>query len=116
MRGIVHAPVRRAVGSMMVAVVAAASLLSSAAAAPQWRWPDATRIVAFEDFAASHPGGKVLSRETGYMRQYGRNPYRGYDAIDNSPFLYSDPTDPRLPAMERVLAVTLRDRHRLYPF
>ena len=75
-----------------------------------------TRIVAFEDFSASHPDGKVLSTETGNYRDYGRNPYSGYDDIDNSPFLLSEPTDPRLPAMERVLAVSSAGGHRLYPF
>ncbi len=75
-----------------------------------------TRIVAFEDFSAAHPKGLVLSRQTGFFRDYGRNPYAGYDRIGNSPFLLDEPTDPRLPAMERVLAVTRDGRNRLYPF
>ncbi|MDH3713815.1 MAG: DUF3179 domain-containing protein [Gammaproteobacteria bacterium] len=75
-----------------------------------------TRIVAFEDFGSNHPDGKVLSTETGYYRDYGRNPYSGYDSINNSPFLLSDPVDPRLPPMERVLAVSNAGGHRLYPF
>ncbi len=75
-----------------------------------------SEIVAFEDFAAAYPGGKVLSRETGYSRPYGRNPYRGYDRIDQSPFLFSDPIDPRLPPMERVLSVAAGGKQRIYPF
>jgi hypothetical protein len=75
-----------------------------------------SEIVAFEDFAAAYPGGKVLSRETGYARPYGRNPYRGYDRIDQSPFLFSDPVDQRLPPMERVLSVAAGGKHRIYPF
>ncbi len=74
------------------------------------------QIVAFEEFRDGHPDGEVLSRETGHARAYGRNPYRGYDAIDNSPFLLDDPVDPRLPAMERVLSVSLGGVDRLYPF
>ncbi len=74
------------------------------------------QIVAFEEFRDGYPDGEVLSRETGHARAYGRNPYRGYDAIDNSPFLLDDPADPRLPAMERVLSVSLAGTHRLYPF
>ena len=74
------------------------------------------QIVAFEAFRDAHPEGVVLSRETGYRRAYGDNPYRGYDAIDNSPFLLDDPVDPRLPAMERVLGVSVGDVDRLYPF
>ncbi len=75
-----------------------------------------SEIVAFEDFAAAYPGGKVLSRETGHSRPYGRNPYRGYDRIDQSPFLFSDPVDKRLPPMERVLSVAAGGEQRIYPF
>ncbi len=74
------------------------------------------QIVAFETFRDGHPDGTVLSRETGHARAYGSNPYRGYDAIDNSPFLLDDPVDPRLPAMARVLAVSQDGIDRLYPF
>jgi hypothetical protein len=72
-------------------------------------------IVAFQDYAAAQPGGEVLSRETGFQRPYGRNPYAGYDRIDQSPFLFTGKRDPRLPPMERVLSVTVGGRHRLYP-
>ncbi len=75
-----------------------------------------SQITSFEQFANAYPQGEVLSRDTGYRRNYGDNPYRGYDSIDNIPFLLSDPADPRLPAMERVLNITVNDRYRLYPF
>ncbi|MFT5446769.1 MAG: hypothetical protein ACI9DC_001944 [Gammaproteobacteria bacterium] len=74
------------------------------------------QIVAFEDFRKDHPQGKVLSRETGHRRAYGQNPYGGYDDIDQHPFLFSDPVDPRLPAMERVLNISIDGTHHLYPF
>lgn len=73
-------------------------------------------IVAFEDFKSAYPAGEVLSRETGYLRSYGNNPYRGYDSISDQPFLFRDPVDPRLPPMERVLNITVGDTHKLYPF
>ena len=73
-------------------------------------------IVSFEQFSASYPDAMVLSRETGYRRNYGANPYRGYDDINNIPFLLKDPADPRLPAMERVINVSVGGLHRLYPF
>ena len=73
-------------------------------------------IAAFGDFRKAYPGGRVLSRETGFMRPYGRNPYRGYDRIGDTPFLFSDPVDPRLPAMERVLGVQSDGVVRVYPF
>ncbi len=74
-----------------------------------------SEIVAFADFSAAHPAGLVLSRETGYARPYGRNPYVGYDDIRQSPFLLSQAPDGRLPPMERVLSVTAGGKHRLYP-
>jgi len=73
-------------------------------------------IVAFEDFRETYPEGEVLSRRTGYNRPYGQNPYRGYDRIDSSPFMFDGETDPRLPPMERVLAVRVGDQSRIYPF
>ena len=74
-----------------------------------------SEIVAFEDFEAAHPDGRVLSRDTGFSRPYGRNPYAGYDRIDQSPFLFRGKRDGRLPPMERVLSVSAAGKHRLYP-
>ncbi len=73
-------------------------------------------IVAYEDFRRAYPGAPVLSRNTGHHRPYGSNPYRGYDSIEDRPFLFFDPVDERLPPMERVLNVTVGDHHKLYPF
>jgi len=72
-------------------------------------------IASFIDFRAAYPEGLVLSRETGYSRPYGRNPYRGYDRAGDHPFLFHDPVDPRLPAMERVLGVARDGKVRIYP-
>lgn len=76
----------------------------------------ASQIVSFAEFRAAHPNGQVLSRSTGFPRPYGRNPYRGYDRIDQSPFLLSSAPDSRLPPMERVLAVRAGGAQRIYPF
>jgi len=75
-----------------------------------------SQIVSFEEFAGTFPNGRVLTRNTGFYRPYGRNPYLGYDNIDRSPFLFGDPVDKRLPPMERVISVTIGKRHRIYPF
>ena len=75
-----------------------------------------TQIVSYEEFRSAYPQGEVLSRDTGFRRKYGTNPYRGYDNINNIPFLLSDPADPRLPAMERVVNVSVGTNHRVYPF
>ena len=64
-------------------------------------------IVSFADFKRAHPDGKVLSRDTGFERQYGRNPYAGYDTYDGNPFLFTGDLDGRLLPVERVIAVTV---------
>jgi Protein of unknown function (DUF3179) len=51
------------------------------------------------------PDAAVLSKETGFTRDYGRNPYVGYDNIDTNPFLFDGDLDGRLEAQTRVLAV-----------
>jgi hypothetical protein len=50
-----------------------------------------------------------LSQDTGFNRRYGVNPYTNYDANGGTPFLFDGEIDERLPAMERVVAVTLTD-------
>ncbi len=75
-----------------------------------------SRIVSFADFAAAFPEGRVVNRDTGHTRPYGNNPYRGYDDIDQTPFLFSGTPDPRLPPMERVMHIEIDDAARLYPF
>jgi hypothetical protein len=73
-----------------------------------------SHIVSFENFQRSYPNGEVLSRETGVRRDYGRNPYPGYDDINSSPFLFRGETDKRLPPMERVLALQQQDKTLLF--
>ena len=73
-------------------------------------------IVSFADFKSAYPTGAVLSRETGYARSYGSNPYVGYDDVNSSPFLFSGQADPRLRPMERVVTVSLNGEDAAYPF
>jgi hypothetical protein len=74
-------------------------------------------IVGWADFMGTHPDGKVLSRDTGFNRDYGRNPYTGYDDVDRSPFLYVGPQTPgQLPPMARVLTVDLNGEAVAYPY
>ncbi len=73
------------------------------------------QIIAFEQFAQAYPDGTVLSRETGHIRDYGRNPSAGYDTIDERPFLYRGPRDKRLPPMEKVIAFSLGGVDMAYP-
>lgn len=74
-------------------------------------------IVSWQDFKSSHPQGKVLSRETGYGRNYGRNPYIGYDDVNNPPFLYQGPVTPdQLPPVARVLTIDVNGEAVAYPY
>ncbi len=74
-------------------------------------------IIAWEDFADQFPDGQVLSQDTGFSRSYGRNPYFGYDDINNSPFLYDGPRTPnQLPPIARVLTIDLNGDAVAYPY
>jgi len=74
-------------------------------------------IIAWETYQAAYPDGLVLSRETGFDRDYGRNPYTGYDDVDRPPFLYFGPTTPdALPPVARVLTVDLNGEAAAYPY
>jgi hypothetical protein len=79
--------------------------------------PYPAQTLRWADFEEAYPEGRVLSRETGYDRPYGRNPYQGYD---QSPgpirSFFTREADRRLPAMERVAAVQVGDQSVAYPF
>lgn len=74
------------------------------------------QIISFEQFASDYSQGRVLSRETGFQRAYGRNPYVGYDDITQKPFLFRHKLDDRLPPMERVITLSLNQIDRAYPY
>ena len=73
-------------------------------------------MVSWSDFKAAYPDGKVLSRETGFQRSYGLNPYAGYDRADQRPFLYDGELDGRLLPKERIVAVTFEGADLAFPF
>ena len=56
------------------------------------------------------------ARNTGFSRDYGRNPYSGYDRADIPPFLFAGDLDGRLLPKERVVAVTIDDGDAAFPF
>src|SRR5260370_3045288 len=79
--------------------------------------PRPAAIIAWATFKTAHSDGHVLSRDTGYERPYGQNPYQGYDNVNQSPFLYSGPPTPGvLRPMARVLIVNLGGEAVAYPF
>ena len=74
------------------------------------------QIVSWGDFKSAYPDADVLSRDTGYQRSYGRNPYAGYDRADQSPFLFKGRPDDRLLPMERVVALELDGQRLAFPY
>jgi hypothetical protein len=75
-----------------------------------------SQMLGWADFKRLHPGGDVLSRDTGVERDYGRNPYQSYDQPDSAPFLFEGDADDRLPPKERVVAVFSGDETVVVPF
>jgi hypothetical protein len=61
--------------------------------------------VSWADWREANPDGVVLSQETGHRRNYGRNPYPGYDDVSTNPFLFEGKIDGRLAAKTRVVGI-----------
>ncbi len=73
-------------------------------------------IISYQSFKDAYSDGDVLSRDTGFSRDYGSNPYGGYDTVDRPPFLYDGELDGRLQPKERVAAVTVNETDVAFPF
>lgn len=68
--------------------------------------PIPVQLVAFADVVAADPDVLVLTSETGFERDYGRNPYRSYDSSsDPSLGLFDGEADPVYPPMTRVVGI-----------
>lgn len=66
----------------------------------------ASPLMAWGQFRSTYPTGKVLDwTQTGFNRDYGRNPYFGYDDPEKTPFLFRGALDDRAAAMQRVVGV-----------
>ena len=75
-----------------------------------------SQIIAWSDYKANHPDGQVLSRETGFNRAYGNNPYAGYDTINSNPIFPVTGDDGRLLPKDRVVALQIDGLDIAYPF
>jgi hypothetical protein len=76
-------------------------------------------IVSWADYKQASPEALVLSRDTGFKRPYGQNPYVGYDRVDLPPFLFDKSVrdlDGRLLPKERVAAFHITDVAVAFPF
>lgn len=65
--------------------------------------------VSWKTFREAHPQGIVLSRDTGHSREYGRNPYPGYDDVNGVPFLFQGEVDGRYTALTRIVGIESGD-------
>jgi hypothetical protein len=73
-------------------------------------------MVRWADFKEAFPLGEALSRDTGFNFPYGVNPYQGYSGRA-APFpFFQGEIDPRYPALERVVGVTIGDTSKAFPF
>jgi hypothetical protein len=67
------------------------------------------------DWSSRHPRTQVLSAETGFARDYDRDPYAGYERVQRLMFEVEH-RDARLPLKEWVLGVSVGDARKAYPF
>jgi hypothetical protein len=63
------------------------------------------QTISWKEWRGTHPDSWVLSKDTGFDRPYGTNPYTGYDNIGASPFLFRGRLDTRFAAMTRVVGI-----------
>jgi Protein of unknown function (DUF3179) len=74
-----------------------------------------SRLESFDRFRQRFPEGQVLVPSNPSARNYGRNPYVGYDATGQRPFLYDGSLPEGIEPMERVVAVeTAPGRHEAW--
>ncbi len=74
----------------------------------------ATVITTWEEWKSRHPGTKVLSRDTGFERDYTRNNYDDYATSDQIFFPLTS-MDNRLALKQAVIGLELDGRFRAYP-
>ena len=74
------------------------------------------QTVSFAVLADHFPQARVLSRSTGYARRYGQNPYSGYEFGNQVLFPIKKLGKPRVPLMERIVAITGDGLAKAYPF
>jgi len=67
------------------------------------------------DWRRRHPATEVLSADTGFERDYGRDPYAGYDRVQQLMFDVQH-RDDRFPLKEWVLGLRLNGAAKAYPF
>lgn len=74
-----------------------------------------TANTTWKNWKEKHPQTIVLSEETGFIRDYSRNPYPGYEATSTLFFPVSAQNDEFHPK-EMVIGLTINGKSKAYPF
>ena len=74
-----------------------------------------SQLISFGQFTQTNKNSRVLSRQTGYRRPYGENPYLGYDDASGLPVMFEGRVLAALPPMEKVIAVNIDGLPVAYP-
>jgi hypothetical protein len=75
-----------------------------------------SQLISFQQFREAYPDAMVLSKNTGYRRNYGDNPYAGYDDINNSPFLMRGEVSDKVRPMEKIVGVRTKEENIGYTY
>lgn len=79
-----------------------------------------SQIISVKEFFETYPQGQILSNKTGFKqaeKRYGKNYYVKYDSLGKKPSrFFQDKIDSRLPAMERVIGLSVNNEYKAYPF
>lgn len=73
------------------------------------------QLLTVREITQQHPEALIQSADTGYARDYARNPYAGYDESDGFYFRPSE-IDGRYPAKEIFVAFTVNDTRVAAPW
>jgi len=73
-------------------------------------------VLSWDEVKEQFPDAQVLSRDTGYMRNYGQNPYAGYDSGGPFSRFFQGDVDDKLPQMERIAAIDRGGESMAVPF
>ncbi len=73
-------------------------------------------LISVKEYFDTYPDGLILSTDNGKGIEYGINPYINYDNLKNErPMLFREKVNEKLPAMERVIDVSIKGVSIIYP-
>ena len=74
------------------------------------------RHTSWRQWLSEHPETKVLSRDTGFRRDYGRSPYRGYEKSRRLYFEVANNAPDTYHRKALVMGLSVDGTHKAYPF